>query len=57
MAKGEAAEIVTGAPVPEGADAVVMVEDTERQNNDAAGLQFRDEIRERDEERRRHKKR
>jgi len=27
---GEAAEIVTGAPVPEGADAVVMVEDTEK---------------------------
>jgi len=26
--KGEAAEIVTGAPIPEGADAVVMVEDT-----------------------------
>ena len=33
VAKGEAAEIVTGAPVPEGADAVVMVEDTERDNN------------------------
>jgi len=29
---GEAAEIVTGAPIPEGADAVVMVEDTDRQN-------------------------
>jgi molybdenum cofactor synthesis domain-containing protein len=28
IAKGEAAEIVTGAPIPEGADAVVMVEDT-----------------------------
>ncbi|MDR2719713.1 MAG: molybdopterin molybdenumtransferase MoeA [Nitrososphaerota archaeon] len=28
--KGEAVEIVTGAPLPEGADAVVMVEDTER---------------------------
>ncbi|MCW4007757.1 MAG: molybdopterin-binding protein [Candidatus Bathyarchaeota archaeon] len=27
---GEAAEIVTGAPIPEGADAVVMVEDTDR---------------------------
>lgn len=26
---GEAAEIVTGAPIPEGADAVVMVEDTD----------------------------
>jgi putative molybdopterin biosynthesis protein len=28
--KNEAAEIVTGAPIPEGADAVVMVEHTER---------------------------
>ena len=34
IAKGEAAEIVTGAPVPEGADAIVMVEDTERENNE-----------------------
>ncbi len=34
VAKGEAAEIVTGAPIPEGADAVVMVEDTERENDD-----------------------
>src|SRR3990170_3412143 len=34
VAKGEAAEIVTGAPVPEGADAIVMVEDTERENNE-----------------------
>jgi molybdenum cofactor synthesis domain-containing protein len=32
--KGETAEIVTGAPIPEGADAVVMVEDTERENNE-----------------------
>jgi putative molybdopterin biosynthesis protein len=32
LGKGEAAEIVTGAPLPEGADAVVMVEDTERTN-------------------------
>jgi molybdenum cofactor synthesis domain-containing protein len=31
LAKGEAAEIVTGAPLPEGADAVVMVEDTDRE--------------------------
>lgn len=31
---GEAAEIVTGAPVPEGADAVVMVEDTHRQDSE-----------------------
>jgi molybdopterin biosynthesis enzyme len=30
VAKGETVEIVTGAPIPEGADAVVMVEDTER---------------------------
>ena len=30
VAKGEAAEIVTGAPIPDGADAIVMVEDTER---------------------------
>jgi putative molybdopterin biosynthesis protein len=34
LAKGEAAEIVTGAPIPEGADAVVMVEDTERVDGD-----------------------
>ena len=32
--KGETAEIVTGAHIPEGAEAVVMVEDTERENND-----------------------
>jgi putative molybdopterin biosynthesis protein len=31
--KGEAVEIVTGAPLPEGADAVVMLEDTERVDN------------------------
>ncbi len=31
---GETAEIVTGAPIPEGADAVVMVEDTDRQNGE-----------------------
>ncbi len=31
---GEAAEIVTGAPIPEGADSVVMVEDTNRINDD-----------------------
>jgi molybdenum cofactor synthesis domain-containing protein len=30
VASGEAAEIVTGAPIPKGADAVVMVEDTEK---------------------------
>src|ERR1035437_7131086 len=32
VATGEAVEIVTGAPIPEGADAVVMVEDTERED-------------------------
>jgi molybdenum cofactor synthesis domain-containing protein len=32
--KGEAAEIVTGAPIPEGADAVIMVEDTEREGDE-----------------------
>jgi len=31
VAKGEAVEIMTGAPVPHGADAVLMVEYTERQ--------------------------
>jgi len=31
VGKNEAAEIVTGAPLPEGADAVVMVEDTDRE--------------------------
>src|SRR5262249_52935923 len=30
---GEAVEIMTGAPLPEGADAVVMVEHTERTND------------------------
>jgi molybdenum cofactor synthesis domain-containing protein len=34
VAKGEAAEIVTGAPVPEGADAVVMIENTDRENDE-----------------------
>jgi putative molybdopterin biosynthesis protein len=33
VGKGEAAEIVTGAPIPDGADAVVMVEDTEKEND------------------------
>ncbi|MCL1977977.1 MAG: molybdopterin-binding protein [Candidatus Bathyarchaeota archaeon] len=33
LSKGEAVEIVTGAPLPEGADAVVMVEDTERMDD------------------------
>ncbi|MEM2780742.1 MAG: molybdopterin-binding protein [Candidatus Bathyarchaeia archaeon] len=31
---GTAAEIMTGAPIPEGANAVVMFEDTERKNNE-----------------------
>ncbi|MDR2699446.1 MAG: molybdopterin molybdotransferase MoeA [Nitrososphaerota archaeon] len=31
--KGEAVEIVTGAPLPEGTDAVVMLEDAERVDN------------------------
>ena len=30
--RGEMAEIATGAPIPHGADAVIMVEDTERKN-------------------------
>jgi putative molybdopterin biosynthesis protein len=34
--KGEAAEIVTGAPIPEGADAVVMVEYASRKGADVA---------------------
>jgi len=33
VAKGEAAEIATGAPIPEGADAVVMIEDADREND------------------------
>ena len=34
LAKDEAVEIVTGAPIPEGANAVVMVEDTEREESE-----------------------
>jgi putative molybdopterin biosynthesis protein len=34
VGKGEAAEIVTGAPIPKGADAVVMVEETEKKNDE-----------------------
>ena len=34
VGKGEAVEIVTGAPIPEGADAVVMLEDTEREDSE-----------------------
>jgi molybdenum cofactor synthesis domain-containing protein len=33
IGKGEAAEIVTGAPIPQGADAVIMVEDTNTEND------------------------
>ena len=33
MTNGRTFEIVTGAPMPKGADAVVMVEDTEREGN------------------------
>lgn len=33
VGKGETVEIVTGAVIPEGADAVVMVEDTEREDD------------------------
>ena len=32
--RGEAVEIVTGAPIPEGADSVVMIEDTEREDSE-----------------------
>jgi molybdenum cofactor synthesis domain-containing protein len=34
VSQGQAAEIVTGAPVPEGADGVVMVEDTARMGDE-----------------------
>ena len=34
ISKGEAAEIVTGAPIPDGADAVVMFEDTDRKDSE-----------------------
>ena len=34
VASGKAAEIMTGAPMPEGADAVVMTENTERKNSE-----------------------
>jgi molybdenum cofactor synthesis domain-containing protein len=33
VAKGEAAEIVTGAPIPDGADASIMVENTQRKGD------------------------
>jgi molybdenum cofactor synthesis domain-containing protein len=34
VTRGTTVEIVTGAPIPEGADAIVMVEHTERKKND-----------------------
>jgi putative molybdopterin biosynthesis protein len=34
VTRGEATETVTGAPIPEGADAVVMIEDTDRENDE-----------------------
>jgi molybdenum cofactor synthesis domain-containing protein len=34
VSKGEAVEIVTGAPIPEGANAAIMVEDTEREDSE-----------------------
>jgi putative molybdopterin biosynthesis protein len=36
VGKGEAVEIVTGAPIPEGADAVVMIERTSRRDGEVA---------------------
>src|SRR6185369_4228113 len=36
VGQGEAVEIMTGAPVPSGADAVVMIEHTSRVNGDVA---------------------
>lgn len=35
LSRGQCVEIATGAPMPEGADAVVMVEETERGDGDA----------------------
>src|SRR5512141_45064 len=43
LAAGEAARIMTGAPMPEGADAVVPVEDTDFNNRDA-GTPAPDEV-------------
>jgi len=39
VAPGEAIRIMTGAPMPEGADAVVMVEDSDRLGVDADGVE------------------
>ena len=37
---GEAVRIMTGAPVPEGADTVIRVEDTDREETDAGSLRI-----------------
>lgn len=39
LGKGEAIRIMTGAPLPDGCDAVVMVEDSERLGTDAHGVE------------------
>lgn len=39
VSKGEASRIMTGAPIPEGADAVVMVEKTEVAGNDEKSVE------------------
>jgi molybdenum cofactor synthesis domain-containing protein len=39
MRNGECVEVATGAPMPDGADAVVMVEHTERDNGDGVRVQ------------------
>jgi molybdopterin molybdotransferase len=36
VARGEAVRVLTGGLIPEGADSVIMVEDTEREGNDIA---------------------
>jgi molybdenum cofactor synthesis domain-containing protein len=38
VVRGSCAEIATGAPLPEGADAVVMVEETERLDDDTVAI-------------------
>ncbi len=39
LGEGETIRIMTGAPLPEGCDAVVMVEDSERLGTDASGVE------------------
>ena len=41
LQRGEAIRIMTGAPIPAGADAVVMVEDTERHGDDRVRITSR----------------